>query len=61
MATPIASWSVLAELEANGVHVVTLERAIVTERCTYRDDVVPSDLVARELILEPHGAAATGQ
>ena len=58
VATPIASWSVLAELEANGVHVVTLERAIVTERCTYRDDVVPSDLVARELILEPHGAAA---
>lgn len=52
VATPIVSRSALADLEADGVHVVTLERAVVTERCTYRDDVVPSDVVARELVLE---------
>lgn len=54
VASPVAASVVLRRLEGVADAAVCLQRAVVADLCVYRDDVVPSDLVARELLLAPH-------
>ena len=49
----------MTDLEKKLDAVVTLESALVTDACVYRDDVLPSDVVAYELILAPHAHAVS--
>ena len=58
LATPIISRDLLKGLEKKVDAVITLESAIVTDACVYRD-VLPSDVVAYELILAPHTHAVS--
>lgn len=58
VASPVASSHVCVELEREAHAVVTLERATVNDMCTYRDDVLPSDVVAHELLLAPRSPGA---
>jgi predicted phosphoribosyltransferase len=53
IATPLASREVLEELDGEVDDLVTLERAVVSDACVYRDDVLPSDAVAYHLLLAP--------
>jgi nucleotide-binding universal stress UspA family protein/predicted phosphoribosyltransferase len=60
VATPVIARSVRQHLEAKRPlvdAVVSLETAILADTCTYRDDVLPSDVVAYELILASHADA----
>ena len=63
VATPVIGRSVRELLEARNSAsavegVVSLETAVVADTCVYRDDVLPSDVVAYELILAPHAHAS---
>ena len=61
VATPVIARSVRQHLEAKVPlvdAVVSLETALLADRCVYRDDVLPSDVVAYELILAPHAHAS---
>ncbi len=57
IATPIIARDVAVRLEAKGDRFVSLERATVSDTCTYRDDGLPSDAVAYELLLAPRDGA----
>ena len=58
IASPVAAREVLRRLEGRVDAVVTLEQATVVEACVYRDDVLPSDVVAYEMLLAPRPAVA---
>jgi predicted phosphoribosyltransferase len=58
VATPLASRTVHAQLDGEADLVMALTRATVAETCTYRDDVIASDLVAVDLLYRrPHRRA----
>lgn len=59
IATPVIARDVAVRLQGNCNRVVWLERATVSDTCTYRDDVVPSDVVAYELLLAPREERAS--
>ena len=59
LATPVIARDLLKVLEKDVDGIVTLDSALVTDACVYRDDVVPSDVVACEIILAPHAHAAS--
>ncbi len=59
IASPVIARDVAAQLEGKVDAVVALERAIIADSCRYRDDILPSDVVAYELLLSlrpPAGA-----
>lgn len=55
-ASPIVSRDVDTYLEGKVEAVVALERATLVDACVYRDDVLPSDIVAYELLAAPRSA-----
>jgi nucleotide-binding universal stress UspA family protein len=55
LVSPVVARDVAARLEGQLDAVIGLDRATVADACTYRDDVLPSDLAAYELLLAPHG------
>lgn len=56
LASPVVSREIASRLEGELDGVVGLDRATVADACTYRDDVVPSDVVAYQLLLSPVAA-----
>lgn len=56
IASPVVSRDVANQLEGELDGVVGLDRATVADACVYRDDVLPSDNVAYELLLSPTAA-----
>jgi len=56
LASPVVSRDVAARLEGELHGVIGLDRATVADACVYRDDVLPSDIVAYELLLSPSAA-----
>jgi nucleotide-binding universal stress UspA family protein/predicted phosphoribosyltransferase len=60
IASPVVAREVAARLEGEVDGVVALDRATVADVCVYRDDVLPSDTVAYELLLTPTAAHGTG-
>jgi len=50
VATPTVSRAALERMEGKVDSLLWLEKSVVAESITYRDDVTPSDLVARELL-----------
>jgi nucleotide-binding universal stress UspA family protein/predicted phosphoribosyltransferase len=56
IASPVVSREVADRLEVEVDAVTALDRATVVDACVYRDDVLPSDLVAYELLLTPTAA-----
>jgi nucleotide-binding universal stress UspA family protein/predicted phosphoribosyltransferase len=59
MASPVVARDVAARLEGRVGGVVWLDRATVSEDCTYRDDAVPSDAVGYELLLAARAPRAS--
>jgi nucleotide-binding universal stress UspA family protein len=51
VASPVVAREVAAELEGRVAGVVWLDRATVAHACAYRDDVLPSDTVAYDLLV----------
>lgn len=56
IASPVVSRDVAVRLEGLLDGVVGIDRATVADACVYRDDVLPSDIVAYELLLSPTAA-----
>lgn len=54
--TPVVSRAVALRLEGELDGLVALDRATVADACAYREDVLPSDVVAYELLLSPTAA-----
>jgi nucleotide-binding universal stress UspA family protein/predicted phosphoribosyltransferase len=53
IASPVVSREVALRLEGELEGIFALDRATVADACTYREDVLPSDVVAYELLLSP--------
>jgi predicted phosphoribosyltransferase/nucleotide-binding universal stress UspA family protein len=53
--SPMISREVEDELDTEVDALVALERSVVSEVCVYRDDVIPSNDVAYQLLLAPCG------
>jgi predicted phosphoribosyltransferase len=56
LASPVVAREVATQLEGAVDRVVMLDRATVADARAYRDDVLPSDLVAYDLLLSPSAA-----
>jgi nucleotide-binding universal stress UspA family protein/predicted phosphoribosyltransferase len=50
VASPVVDRRVFLELADRVAGIVALERATIADACLYRDDVLPSDLVAQQLL-----------
>jgi nucleotide-binding universal stress UspA family protein/predicted phosphoribosyltransferase len=60
IASPVVARDVATRLEGEVAAVVCLDRATVADACVYRDDTLPSDLVAYDLLLTPSGSRDAG-
>lgn len=59
IAAPVIARDAAARLHGKVHGVVWLERATLSDTCAYRDDVVPSDIVAHDLLFVPRDERAS--